>query len=174
MSTVDFQTAIKIFLKLGKQLQDDAMLLTGTRVLHELTDWYRTTRISGASPTDGGDMLLLQWGCGELLMGLKGPTDLRRGKGRKVAFEEQRFQFLDFTRQVCPDEDEDQFDDSAVQMSITLYYQRATGKEPESNVWIRKPKEIDGVLAKYKKVAYAKSLLELSSTRTSITVDHCG
>jgi hypothetical protein len=108
-------------------------------------------------------------------LGLDEPTDLRVMERDDVVFEDQQRQFLDFTRQVFrADEDDDQFDDSAVQMSITLFYQRATGKEPNSNVWIREPKDIDQVTAKYKQVAYVRSLLALSSTRVSITVDHCG
>src|SRR5580704_6827686 len=100
MSTIDFEAAIKIFLALGKKLQEDASSLTGERVLRELTDWYRATRIDGASLSEGGDMMLLQWGCGEPLLGLEEPTDLRRMKAGKLTFEDQPRQFLDFTRQV--------------------------------------------------------------------------
>jgi hypothetical protein len=175
MPARDCETAINDFLLLGNALQGNATPITGKRVLQELTEWYRTSRIAGAALQDGGDMLLLQWGCAQPQLGILEPTDLRQANDREVAFDDRSLQYLDFTRQVCPtDGDPDEFDQLAVQMSIALYYQPATGREPNSNIWIREPEAIDRALRRYQAIPYIKSLLALPATRISITVEHCG
>jgi hypothetical protein len=123
MPATDFETAITNFLTLGRQLQE-ATSLTGERVLDDLTNWYRDSRIDGAAIDADADMLLLQWGATRPII-VSEPTDLRGRGDNDFTFAAQEVHYLDFTRQVfvAGEDEEAEFDAVAVQMSITLGFQ---------------------------------------------------
>src|SRR5579859_4798472 len=136
MSLINFETAIANFLTLGQRPQA-AEPLTGEQVLNELTAWYRDCRIESAAIDDDADMLLLQWGATRQLI-VAEPMDLRKRSDDDPVFAAQEVRYLHFTRQVFAadadvdeevewgEEDEDgevEFDDTAVQMHITLGFQ---------------------------------------------------
>ena len=174
MPTTDFETCVQDFLALGRRLQA-TQGLTGERVLEELTAWYRGNRVTGTTLDEQDDMLLLQWGATTPL-DVSEPTDLRSLGDKDVKFADQEVRYLDFTRQVfAPGDDPDaDFDDSAVQMSITLGYEPADGKERGSNLWIKTPTEIDSGKNEFCAVSFVQSLLRLPARRVAITAGYCG
>jgi hypothetical protein len=89
-------------------------------------------------------------------------------------FAEQDLQYLDFTRQVfaAGDDEDADFDDSAVHMSILLGFARADGSEPMSNQWIETPDDIAQGTKAFLAVAFVQSLIGLPARSVSITVGH--
>jgi hypothetical protein len=174
MPVVDFETAITTFLTLGRRLQA-ATPLTGERVLDELTAWYRDSGIDGAAIDQAADMLLLQWGTTRPLL-VSEPIDLRKRGDDNLMFAAQELRYLDFTRQVfvAGEDEEAQFDDVAVQMSITLGFQPADGTEPISNLWIETPDEIDKKVMEFREIPFVQAHLSIPAQIITIVIDHCG
>jgi hypothetical protein len=174
MPITDFETAITHFLTLGRRLQEVQPLI-GEQVLDELTTWYRHSRIEGAVIDDDADMLLLQWGATRPLI-VSGPTDLRERSDDDLTFADQEVCYLDFTRQifVAGEDEEVEFDDVAIQMSISLGFQPADGNEPMSNLWIQTPDDLDKGVAEFKDTQFVQSHLRLPAQTITITIDHCG
>jgi hypothetical protein len=174
MPTIDFDTAITTFLTLGRKLQE-AKSLTGEQALDELTTWYRDSRIEGAAVDEDADMLLLQWGATRPLI-VSEPADLRQHSDDDLTFADQEMRYLDFTRQVfvAGEDEEAEFDDVAVQMSITLGYQPSDGTEPMSNLWIEAPDDLDKQVTEFRSIPYVQSHLPLPAQTITIVIDHCG
>jgi hypothetical protein len=174
MFMIDFETAITDFLTLGRRLYETKPL-TGEHVLDELTAWYRKSRIEGASIDEDADMLLLQWGATQPLI-LSEPTDLRERGDDNLTFADQKVCYLDFTRQVfvAEKDEEVEFDDAAVQMSITLGFQSADGSEPMSNLWVETPDDLDKGTVGFREIPFVRSHLRIPAQTITITVDHCG
>lgn len=174
MTTRDFEESIKEFLALGRELRK-ATPLTAENALNELIEWYKTRRIHGASLERDDDMLLLQWGAQQPLT-VSEPTDLRRLSDSDITFAETSYRYVDVTRQVFPSNGDDtvEFDDVAVQMSITLFYEPSQGNEPSDNMWITTPNSIETNLEEFRAVPFIKELLNASVHRSVITVGHCG
>jgi hypothetical protein len=172
--TKDFEASVADFLALGRRLQV-AQPLTRQRVLDELTAWYRDTRVERAPPEEDADMLLLQWGAERPLV-VSEPTDLRKLRDNDLKFADQEQKYLDFTRQVfaAGEDEEADFDDSAVQMSITLGFGTADGSEPSSNQWIHTPDDIASGKERFASTPFVQSLLFLPATSVAITVGLCG
>lgn len=174
MPETDFETAIADFLAMGRRLQA-AQPITGERVLDELTTWYREHRVLGAAIDDDADMLLLQWGATRPLI-LAEPTDLRSRGDEDLKFADANVQYLDFTRQVMAAgvDEEAEFDDAAVQMSITLGFALAAGNEPNANLWINTPDDIDSGTASFVGTPFVASHLSVPAKTIAISVGFCG
>jgi hypothetical protein len=83
------------------------------------------------------------------------PVDHRDLTTATVRFLPDAHRYLDFNRQVVPTtrppydpnnenyDYEDDFDDVAVQMSITLIFEQADPNERGANMWIRQPEELE-------------------------------
>jgi hypothetical protein len=173
MPEVDLETAIAQFLSLGKRLQADSAL-SAERSLDAVAEWYRDTRVTGALLDEDGDMLLLQWGATRPV-DVSEPTDLRRVADGGVRSTSQKQTYIDVTRQIhARTEDEEEFDDSAVQLSVTLCYGPSSGNEPGSNMWIGSPNDLGPGLVAFRAVAFVRPLLSVTPTRTVITAGLCG
>jgi len=174
MQTIDLETSINDFLKLGQQLQS-LQPLTGENVLSELFAWYRENRITGTSLIKNGDMLLLQWGVTRPLDIFKS-TDLRGIGDEKIQFSSSRFQYLNFTRQVVADfGDKDvEFDDVAIQMSITLCYGSTEEKENSDDIWIETPNDVESGEEKFRSTSFVNLLMKTPVSRVEIIAQHCG
>lgn len=174
MQVTDLESSITDFLSLGRQLQT-LQPLTGELALKEMIEWYKDTRISNASLDEGGDMLLLQWGASQS-SDIVEPTDLRAISDNDLKFSESKYVYLDFTRQVFVEGgDQDvEFDDEAIQMSMTLYYDRSTGDETSSDLWIKNLGEIEQGVAKYRSTLFVSKWLEVPAQKAIITVYYCG
>lgn len=174
MQTIDLEKSIKNFLALGRYLQS-LQPLTCENVLAEMLAWYRENRIFGEPLTEDEDMLLLQWGVIRPLEILE-PTDLRRIGDEGLKFSSSRFQYLNFTRQVFPnDSDNDvEFDDAAIQMSITLYYDPTTEKENSNSLWIKTPNDLEHVEEKFRSIPFVNMLMTTPASRVEVVVEHCG
>ena len=149
--------------------------LDGRRVLEALTAWYREARFAGAALDEQADMILLQWGATRPLT-VAEPTDLRDLGDDDVTFADADVQYLDFTRQVFIEsdvEDED-FDDGAVQMSVTLGFSPADGSEPNSNQWINSPDEVESGRRLFLGQPFVQSLIDAPARSIAITVGYCG
>lgn len=159
---------------MGRRLQA-AGALTGQRALDELTAWYRDTRIQGAALDEDADMLLLQWGATQPLI-VAEPTDLRALADDALKFSDQEVKYLGFARQVCArgDDEHAEFDDAAVQMSITFGFDAADGSEPGSNQWINTPDDIDGGKHAFLAVPFVHSFIAVSPRSVAITVGRRG
>lgn len=170
---VDQENAVAQFLELARLCQGGN--LTAAGVIQEVVRFYRDIRITGADVEDDGDMLLFQWGAGEHLV-LSEPTDFLGSEGADYEFDGVEAQYLDFTRQVfvAGDDDDEEFDESAIQMSITLIYGPATGREQAGNVWIASPPRIDHDLKKHAAAPLVAQLINLPPSRIIATVDVCG
>lgn len=171
---IDLETAVQQFLDTAREMQADAAL-TAEVVLQRVIKNYRDVRIDGAELDSDGDMLLLQWGAGSQLAS-DAPMDCRTAADDDAAFEDSKRQYIDFTRQVfaAGDDDDAEFDDLAVQLSLTLVYGPATGNEPSSNQWIGDLRRIDREIAKFTSDPFVQSLLATPATRLVATVQHCG
>lgn len=171
---VDFESAVAGFLELARGLQATPTL-TGELVMGRLTSWYGSTRITGADLDRDNDMLLFQWGV-DTPMALDEPTDLRYLADDAVRYGSERLKSLDFTRQVFAqgDDPEVEFDDLAMQMSVTLFYGAETGEEPNSNLWIDRPTDVDRRLEEFVAVPFVRSLIAVPSTRATAFVTYCG
>jgi hypothetical protein len=171
--TTNLETAISNFLDLGRKLQSHQPL-RGSLVLSELTRWYQDSRILGAAFEDDADMLLLQWGKTRAHV-LSEPTDMRGFRDGDYRFTDVARRYLDFTRQVFSTAEDEtaEFDDVAVQMSVTLCYQIADGSEPSGSLWISSPDELAGGLQKFQN-AFVASLLDLPADVVSISVFNAG
>ena len=174
MKTVDLETSVSDFLALGRRLLS-FQPLTGENVLGELIVWYEDNRITGAPLDEDADMFLLQWGETRPL-DLSEPTDLRTVSDSNIQSLEKKYRYLNFTRQVFANNEEKslEFDEIGVQMSMTLCYEPSTGSEPNSNLWIVMPGEIERGLSKYRATPFVDILLGIPAWRAIITVDHCG
>lgn len=170
--TIEQETAIQRFLDIARSWQSRRTSVMG--VLEEFTNFYRDTRIDGAAIEADGDMLLLQWGADSHLM-LAEPADLRDMTDDDLQFDEQESRYLDFTRQVMVNnEEETDFDDSAIQLSITFVFEKADGNEKSGNLWIPGPKEMEAGLQKFKATPFVVELLAKKPTRMVATVGLCG
>ena len=174
MSNIDLDASVAEFFLILRELLA-LRPLTAEDVSERLMHWYRNTRIKGAALNEDGDMLLLQWGAIQPL-DIHEPTDLRRLDDGDLKYADRKFQYIDFTRQVFPrsDDDDAEFDELALHMSITLCYGPATDQEVASNLWIYTPGEIDDCLTKFRGVPFVDALLRTSANRTIMTVGHCG
>lgn len=172
--SIDLETAIQRFLQAARDLQVESALTTEA-VLRRVIQDYADVRIAGAPIDSDGDMLLLQWGATSPLV-TENPVDLRNASDEDMAFEEYQRQYIDFTRQilVVGDDEATDFDESAVQLSITLVYGQATGNEPSSNQWIENPRRIDSVITQFRKDPFVHRLLAAPVSRLVATVQHCG
>lgn len=170
---VDQKVAVAQFLELARTCQAGNM--KATQVIEEIVRFYRDVRIAGARPEDEGDMLLFQWGGGEHLV-LSEPTDFRGIEDADYVFDGVESQYLDFTRQifVASHEDHEDFDESAIQMSITLIYGPANGQEQSGNVWIASPARLDQDLKKHAGNPLVSQLINEQPSRMIATIDVCG
>jgi hypothetical protein len=171
---IDLETSIKDFLTLGRQLQSLQPLI-GERVLNELITWYRESRITGASLIEDGDMLLLQWGVTRPL-DIIGPTDMRGVSDEKIKFSDSKFRYLNFTRQVFANygNKEIEFDDVAIQMSITLCYEQTTESEDSEGFWIETPSDIERGEERFRSTPFVDMLMKAPASRIEITAENCG
>ncbi|MCB9143738.1 MAG: hypothetical protein H6635_00085 [Anaerolineales bacterium] len=174
MQTIDLETSINVFLKLGQQLQS-LQPLTGENVLSELFAWYRENRITGTSLIEDGDMLLLQWGVTRPLDIIE-PTDLRGVGDEKIKFSDTKFQYLNFTRQVFAnyDDKEVEFDDVAIQMRITLCYEATAEKENSDGFWIETPNDVERGEERFRSTPFVNLLMKTPASRVEIVAEHCG
>ena len=87
--------------------------------------------------------------------------DLRNASDDDIAFDESEQQYVDFTRQVfaAGDDEDADFDESAVQLSMTLVFGPATGDEPSSNQWIENPYKIVRDIETFRNVPFVQRLL---------------
>jgi len=69
---------------------------------------------------------------------------------------------------------DDDFDDSAVQMSITLGFDVADGDEPSSNLLVDTPEGIDRGKEDFCTIPFVHSLLRVPPRSVAITVGYCG
>jgi hypothetical protein len=174
MQTIDLETSISDFLTLGRQLQSLKPLL-GERVLNELIAWYRESRITGTSLIEDGDMLLLQWGVTRPLDIIE-PTDMRGIDDGKIKFSDSKFQYMSFTRQVFANHVNKgvEFDDVAIQMSITLCYETTAEKEKSDSLWIETPDDIERGEEKFRSTPFVNLLMKTPASRVEIITEHCG
>jgi len=174
MQTVDLETSIGDFLTLGRQLQSLQPLI-GERVLNEIIAWYKESRISGTSLSENGDMLLFQWGVMQPL-DIFEPTDLRGIGNEKIKFSDTKFQYLNFTRQVFANfgDPDVEFDDAAIQMSITLCYKATAEKVNSDGFWIETPGEVESGEERFRSTPFVHLLMEVPSLRVEIVAQYCG
>jgi hypothetical protein len=175
MTMIEFEASIERFLWLGRELQK-VPSLTAARALDDLLSWNRSSRILGAELDDDGDMLLLQCGSTRRFRFTE-LTDLRKlGDGDRPFSEAAYYSFIDLTRQVfASDKDSKlEFDDVAVQMSVTLLYGPGREDERGSDVWVWTPEHIEAGVEKFSSLPFVKEWLTRPALRTVITVDPCG
>lgn len=179
---VDQEAVIAHFLQWARSVQDRN--LNAVEVIREMTDYYQETRITGSDLDEDRDMLLFQWGVGKHPL-LAEPEDLRDSttgeheSASPVAFDSKNLMYLDFTRQVVAspigdDDDDEEFEDTAVQMSLTLVYGAGGHKNESGNLWIASPKRMDHDLKKFAANPFVSAILELEPTRYVGTVDFAG
>jgi hypothetical protein len=170
---IDLETSVQQFLALGRDVQRGGN--NAEEALGRLVHWYCSTRIDGAELDDDGDMLLLQWGSMQP-WSFTEPTDLRQVERHEPAWEQTNYLFIDLTRQVFanPPGSKKEFDDAAVQMGMTFYYQPGAPEVQGSNIWIPTPTEAPAQLASFRAVPFVSSWLTEPPVRTVVTVSPCG
>jgi hypothetical protein len=171
---VDTETVIQQFLESARALQAVSSL-TAEVVLQRVIQMYRDVRIEGAKIDFDGNMLLLQWGAANPLASDK-PIDLRNASDNDISFEKTEQKFLDITRQIFAvgDDEVEDFDESAIQLSMTLFYGPALDDDPSSHKWIEEPNGIERGIKAFKSVPFVQQLLDIKASRLVATVDFCG
>lgn len=146
---LDIDAAVAAFLVMGETITK-AQSVTGLDLLNLVLDWYRNTRIARTVLEEDGDMLLLEWGATQP-MELGRPTDMRGEGSVAPQFSQARHRCLGFTRQVFPlsENEQNEFDGSAVTMCVYLAYELADGSEPSGNTWIESPENLDAELGNF-------------------------
>ena len=169
----NIDAAVSGFLDMGRCIKESDSI-TGRVVLERVLNWYRDIRIAGTDFAEDDDMLLLQWGALNPLL-LSEPTDMRHRAGEKWQYAQERHSYLDFTRQVCPatDNEDEEFDDVAVQMSITLAFGIADGNEPLANTWICNPEQIDDGTTVFMN-PFVNALLDKPASIIGVCAFNCG
>lgn len=147
--------------------------LTGAVVFEKVLELYEA-RIENTVLKNDGDMLLLQWGSSNALM-IDKPTDFRVASG-DFKFEDSKRLYLDFTRQVMvePEGVDVEFDDVAIQMSLTLFYQEDVEEVKLGNMWIYSPELVEQEKVKYVEHEFVRSLLDKPIKKIIATVGSCG
>src|SRR5690242_421783 len=108
-------------------------------IIETALEFYRDYRIKGASIEDDEDMLLLQWGTyfPNLLSYF---TDFRPLSDKDLKYDSRKFQYVGLTRQIFIQTDEEaEFDDDAIGISVDIFFGEAVGGEPQSNFWVHSP-----------------------------------
>ncbi|WP_339910683.1 hypothetical protein [Symmachiella dynata] len=171
--SIDVESAIQQFLRNAKALQSKSQL-TAEDVLQWMAAFYRNERIEGAEVDADGDMLLLQWGIQCPPMATE-PIDIRNTTEVEIRFEDFETRYIDFTRQIfAAVSDDAEFDDSAIQLSLTLIYGPASGDEPSSNIWISEPDQLVEKISEFRQEPFVEQLLGTVATRLEATVQRCG
>lgn len=175
MAILEFEASIESFLALGRELQS-AQPLTAEHALNELIAWYRSSRIQDAELDQDGDMLLLQWGVCRPLKFTE-PTDLRSLQPLDTTFfEPSSYRYIDLTRQVFASgsDPEVEFDDAAVQMSITLLYELSSNHQGGSALWIPTPADIEPSIREFHSAPFVKACVTEPCVRAVVSVGYCG
>ena len=174
MRTIDLEIAIREFLDASRKIGAESEAKLGT-VVDLVIEFYQDTRITGAQLDEDGDMLLFQWGSTKPLK-LTSPTDLRGVLDEDIDFEESEHRYIDFTRQVflTTEGEDSEFDDAAVQMSLTLLFGAATGDELLSNLWIEDLDSINSQSKAFRNEPFVQGLWNEASTRMIAIVQYCG
>jgi hypothetical protein len=114
------------------------------------------------------------------------PVDHRDLTTATVRFLPDAHRYLDFNRQVVPTtrppydptnenyDYEDNFDDVAVQMSITLIFEQADPNERGANVWIHEPVELEEGIEQFLQKPFVQEYLRKPAQIVSIDVGRCG
>jgi hypothetical protein len=92
----------------------------------------------------------------------------------ELKYENRKRLFLDFSRQVCPDKDLDNFDKVAANMSIVLFFDVATDGVSHGHVSIANVDTIESEIATFRECDFVKSLLMRPTTRVSIVINGAG
>ena len=169
----NIDAAVSGFIEMGHAIKESNSI-TGRVVLERVLNWYREIRIAGTDLTEDDDMLLLQWGALKPLL-LSEPTDMRHRTGEQWQYAQVRHRYLDFTRQVNPatDNEDEEFDDVSVQMSITLAFEPADESEPSGNTWIGTPEQIDDGTRAFM-IPFVIDLLDRPASIIAISAFNCG
>ncbi|MBI4963365.1 MAG: hypothetical protein HY913_08810 [Desulfomonile tiedjei] len=169
---VDQETAIARFLSLARLCHERR--LTAVEVIHQIIHFYQEVRIFTADLDKDDDMLLFQWGASRNLLFAE-PTDLRPLKDGKLEFDDVESAFLEFTRQVfAPGDDEEaEFDDLAIHMSIILLYGPASGQEQGGQLRISL-KRADDDVKEFVSQPFVSERLHADPTRYVSLVGFCG
>ena len=162
------------FLELARRIQERRGA-TGAQILEWAANYYHEIRVEDADLRAQGDMLLVQWGRTRPWL-LTEPTDLRPDSVAAVASESAERRYLDVTRQLVPggNDPDDEFDDVAVQLSLTLVYEAADGSEPNANRWIETPELLVPALDAVREDPFVASLLTRVPERLVATIDWAG
>jgi hypothetical protein len=107
---------------------------------------------------------------------LRAPTDLRRIEDGELQVEPRERRYLNVTRQIVPtgDEADAEFDDVAIQLSLTLVYEEADGAERDANRWVHSPTDLEAVLTEFRQEPFVAALLARVPERVVATVDWAG
>ncbi len=144
-------------------------------MLDQFVQFYRDTRITGASLEEDGDMLLLEWGATQPHL-LDRFTDLRTCNPNRLKFDPTSYEWLGLTRQLfasAGDEDAE-FDDGAITLCIFLFFEPATDEQESSNIWVHTPADISSGLAEFTRTGYVKRLLALRPSRVNAFISAVG
>lgn len=168
------EAAVNGFLVLARRLEDHRQA-SGEQILARMLAYYQEVRVDDADLSSDGDMLLLQWGRIRPWV-LRAPTDLRLVDDGEVQVDSRERRYLNVTRQIVPTSDgaDAEFDDVAIQLSLTLVYEEADGSERDANRWVHTPADLDAVLADFRQEPFVAALLLRAPEQVVATVDWAG
>lgn len=127
---------IKEYIEFLKDLKEKNM--SSLYILNSVTEEYKNARIMNANLESDGDMLLLQW---------------ENTNSEDV---------LTITRQIVQSDDsEEEFDDSAVQINIELYFKNSKFLLSAGNIWIENPSLLNERLESILKKEELKDILNV-------------
>ena len=94
----------------------------------------------------------------------------------EIEYSNSRFQYLNFTRQVFPSNGNKdvEFDDVAIQMSITLCYGSTVENENSDGLWIETPNDLEHGEENFRSTPFVNLLLKTPISRVQIIAEHCG
>ncbi len=172
MPEISLENAVSKFSQLTKPfLSADA---EPRFLIETVTNFYRDFRIARTEIEADGDMLLLEWGTNRPNLTSEF-TDFRDLSGEKIKFDPRKFQWLGVTRQIFAAEaEETEFDDEAIALSLSLFFEEASGGEPSSNLWIANPNELGFKLEEFLRNFYVKNLVDSKPSLVNAFVTFVG
>ena len=133
---------------------------TARLVLDAFVGFYRDVRVQGA-----GDSMMLEWGASRPHL-LDEFTDLREVSPQ---WDETEYQWVGLTRQIRSDQGDD---DTA--LCVFLYFDKAAGNEPSSNIEFEGVDELESQVGRFLKKSYVAQLLAAKPSRVTAFASEVG
>lgn len=144
-------------------------------ILNALLEFYRQTRVRGASLDADGDILLVHWGAKRPPL-TDGVEDMRRLSDAELRWEPAGYRSFSIGRQVFPaaDDPEGELDDSGFILGLDCFFQLDNERPSTSHIWILTPSDIPAKITSILNDDYVAPLISSVPSRISSHISGAG